>query len=318
MSTIERAAAGLTGSRKASAVERAAERLEQARTASPTPAEAEDAPLRDYGTPTRDDNDAGSDKSAQRVEIDLESLQPRGLISPRNPATRVAEEFRLIKRPLLQRALLSGVTGRAAAKGTAITRPNVILVTSSRPREGKTFVAANLAISMAIERDVHVLLIDADVVNPMVFKTLGIEEQPGLTEVLQDPARDVGSVILRTNVEKLSVMSAGSPHVMATELLASDRMTKLVNELATRYPDRVIIFDSPPLLATSEPSVLAHRAGQIVFVVEAERTGEMAVRSALDLIDDCENVFCVLNKTSSLFSQQRFGTYYSKYYKKRK
>jgi receptor protein-tyrosine kinase len=119
-------------------------------------------------------------------------------------------------------------------------------------------------------------------------------------------------------VEKLSVMSAGSPTVMATELLASDRMTRLVNELATRYPDRVIIFDSPPLLATSEPSVLAHRAGQIVFVVEAERTSEIAVRSALDLIDDCENVFCVLNKTSSLFSQQRFGTYYSKYYKKRK
>jgi receptor protein-tyrosine kinase len=308
MSTIERAAAALDEGRKPSAVERAAERLERARTgapaaepAAPTPEPGEEAP-------------AGPDPN--RVVIDLDRLQRRGFIAPDQPTSKVAEQFRLIKRPLLQRAFVATQSGRGQAKGA--TRSNVIMVTSSTPREGKTFVATNLAISMAIERDVHVLLIDADVVKPSVFHVLGLEDHPGLIDVLQDPERDVGSVILRTNVDKLSVISAGCQHVMATELLASDRMTRLVSELATRYPDRVIIFDSPPLLATSEPSVLAHRAGQILFVTEAERTSETAVRSALDLIDDCENVFCVLNKTSSLFSRQSFGSYYSEYYRKRK
>ena len=317
MSTIERAAASLDDASKPSAVERAAERLEQSRR--PATAGPGELPPADAGDPDsrRDDDSSQTADVPVQVVIDLDGLQRSGLISPNNPATRVAEEFRLIKRPLLQRAFLPAVTGRNGGKNGG-NRANVIMVTSSTPREGKTFVATNLAISMAIERDVHVLLIDADVVKPSVFRVLGLDEHPGLIDVLQDPSRDVGSVILRTNVDKLSVVSAGCQHVMATELLASERMNRLVTELSTRYPDRVIIFDSPPLLATSEPSVLAHKVGQILFVVEAERTGETAMRAALDLIDDCENVFCMLNKTSSLFSRQNFGSYYSEYYRKRK
>ena len=241
MSTIERAAASLEATPKASAVERAAERLEQSRrSGNKDVVEPVVDGIQDQ-THEGDDTPRMADTSGQ-VVIDLDSLQSRGLISPNNPATRVAEEFRLIKRPLLQRAFLPAATGRNAVKESG-SRANVIMVTSSTPREGKTFVATNLAISMAIERDVHVLLIDADVVKPSIFRVLGLDEHPGLIDVLQDPSRDVGSVILRTNVDKLSVVSAGCQHVMATELLASERMNKLVTELSTRYPDRVLIFD---------------------------------------------------------------------------
>ena len=318
MTTIERTAARLEESGKASAIERAAQRLEQSRRpATPAGAAAPETAVQPEAPSDRPDDGSESGGELALATIDLDGLERRGFISPKHPATRVAEEFRLIKRPLLQRAFMPMNAGRNGAKAAA-NRANVIMVTSSTPREGKTFVATNLAISMAIERDVHVLLIDADVVRPSVFNVLGLDDRPGLIDVLQDPSRDVGSVILRTNVDKLSVISAGGKHVMATELLASERMNRLVTELSTRYPDRVIVFDSPPLLATSEPSVLAHQVGQILFVAEAERTGETAMRSALDLIDDCENVFCVLNKTSSLFSRQNFGSYYSEYYKKRK
>jgi len=237
--------------------------------------------------------------------IDIGWLERKGFVSPSKPTTRVAEEFRLVKRPLLRSAFVAGPNRRPNS--------NVLMVTSSAPREGKTFVATNLAISIASERDVFVLLIDADVAQPGIFRTLGLSEGPGLTDLLADPLLDPSSVIQRTSIEKLSVMSAGTPHSLASELLASQRMRQIVEEVATRYQDRIIIFDSPPLLARSEPSVLAHGVGQIVFVVEADRTSESEVRAAMDLIDDCENVSVVLNKSSSLFMQSSFGQYFSKY-----
>jgi receptor protein-tyrosine kinase len=238
--------------------------------------------------------------------IDLGRLEAKGFVSPSKPTTRVAEEFRLVKRPLLRNAFTEPSNGAASNK-------NVLMVTSSAPREGKTFIATNLAISMASERDVFVLLIDADVAQPGIFATLGLDEGPGLTDLLADPTLDPGHVIHPTSIEKLSVMSAGTPHSLASELLASQRMRQIVEEVATRYRDRIIIFDSPPLLARSEPSVLAHCVGQIVFVVEADRTSESEVRAAMDLIDDCENVSVVLNRSSSLFMQSSFGQYFSKY-----
>ncbi len=238
------------------------------------------------------------------AEIDIARLERWGYISPNKPTTRVAEEMRLVKRPLLRHAF-------AETNGTDVG--NVLMVTSSAPNEGKTFVATNLAISMAIERDVYVLLIDADVVQPGIFGTLGLEERPGLIDLLANPTLDASDVIMRTNIEKLSIMSAGTSHAFSTELLASERMRQFVLELASRYKDRIIIFDSPPLLARSEPSVLAHLVGRIIFVVEADRTSESEVRAAMDLIDDCPNVSLVLNKSSSLFARSSFGQYFSRY-----
>ena len=191
------------------------------------------------------------------------------------------------------------------------------MVTSAKPREGKTFTAVNLAISIALERDVHVLLVDADLVRPSVLKVLGVSADRGLIELLEDPRLDLSDVMLRTNVEKFSLLPSGNFHHMSPELITSERMAVLANDLAARYPDRVIILDSPPLLATSEPTMLARLVGQIVFVVEAERTSDVAVRSALELISDVPDVMMVLNKSRAGVGSQHFGSYYS-YYGKRK
>ena len=246
--------------------------------------------------------------TTQSVTIDLHRLERRGFISPLRPVTRMSEEMRLVKRPLLRTAFANPDPAHLAQ-----TKDNVIMVTSANPREGKTFVSINLAISLAIERDIHVMLIDADVIRPCVFSTLDLEPSTGLIDVLEEPDMNLSQVIVRTNIGKLSLMSAGKSHMLTSELLASDRMGQLIEEMASRYPDRIIIFDTPPLLAASEPSVLAHRVGQVLVVVQADRTGEGSLHAALDLVSDCPRVRMLLNKASPFFAGFSFGSYYADY-----
>ena len=316
ITSIERAAAILDQAAEGSAVERAARLLAGTRQdvvpdmappdhAASIPASAP-RPFRDESRPAPG---IAKQTVSRSVTIDFDALSKRGLLSPLGEKTRIAEEYRLIKRFVLAKAF-----GRA---GGQRQRDNLVMVTSSKPREGKTFTAVNLAISIALERDVHVLLVDADLVRPSILKVLGLQAERGLIELLEDPGLDVSNVMLRTNVEKLSLVPAGTFHHMSPELITSERMAALANDLATRYPDRVIIFDSPPLLATSEPTMLARLVGQIVFVVEAERTSEVAVRAALELIADCPDVMMILNKARSGLGTQHFGSYYS-YYGRRK
>lgn len=246
----------------------------------------------------------------RKVTIDFDRLEGMGFISPRKPVTRTSEEMRLVKRPLLKSAFSNPDPASLAA-----SKDNVVMVTSALPREGKSFIAVNLAISLAIERDIHVMLIDADVVRPSVFSILGLEETIGLIDVLEDPDVDLSRAIVRTNIGKLSLVPAGKSHILTTELLASDRMGHLIEEMASRYRDRIVIFDTPPLLAASESSVLAHRVGQVLLVVQADRTGEASVQSALDLIEDCPRVSMLLNKASSFFAGLSFGSHYSDYHR---
>jgi receptor protein-tyrosine kinase len=231
--------------------------------------------------------------------IDLARLAQHGLVTPCAPHTAIAREFRLIKRPLLEHARGKGAA-RPAANGS------LMMVTSAMAGEGKSFCAVNLAMSIAMERDHTVLLVDADVANPAVLDVLGLPQSPGLLDVLTDAERDLSSVILRTNVEKLSVLPAGTRNEHATELLASDAMARLVHEMASRYPDRIIVFDSPPLLLTTEAPVLATHMGQIVVVVEAERTTANSVRQALAKLERCPQVTMLLNKARAA----EIGSYY--------
>jgi protein-tyrosine kinase len=198
------------------------------------------------------------------------------------------EDFRIIKRPLLQRAF-----GERAGDKPG----NLIMVTSSLPGEGKTYCAINLAMSIAMELDHTVLLVDADVARPSVLRTLGLPAQRGLMDILVDDKLDMADVMLRTNVDTLSILPAGTSTPRATELLASSTMSNLVNEIANRYPDRIVIFDSPPLLLTSESRVLASHMGQIVMVVEAQTTTQHAVKEALRQLEGCSNVNLIYNKT---------------------
>ncbi|RTL03399.1 MAG: protein tyrosine kinase, partial [Neisseriaceae bacterium] len=186
---------------------------------------------------------------------------------------------------------------------------NLIMVTSSLPGEGKSFCALNLALSIAMERDITVMLVDADVAKPSVLNNLGVRAEAGLMDLLLDRSLQVGDVLLRTNIEKFSVLPAGRRHKHATELLASDAMARLLDEIATRYPDRVVIFDSPPLLVTSEARELAAHMGQIVMVVEAGRTSQDAVNEALNYLQVCDIVNLLMNKTESMVSMDGYGGY---------
>lgn len=247
-----------------------------------------------------------SRRVGRTVEIDIESIRAAGMVTPSGERTHIAEEFRLIKRPLLLNAFEKGAN--------AIRNGNVIMVASSRSGEGKTFMAVNLAMSIASERDLTVLLIDADVAKPDIPNVLGFEADLGLVDLIADDQIDMSQVIMRTNIENLSVMPAGRPHHLATELLASERMENLVSELSLRYPERVVIMDSPPALLSSVAGVLALNVGQTLFVVEAERTSQTAVDSAIGLVSACKNINLLLNKSRPLGGGERFGSYQSSYY----
>jgi exopolysaccharide/PEP-CTERM locus tyrosine autokinase len=230
--------------------------------------------------------------TTRRVELDLARMRELGMVTAAGGRTPLLEDFRIIKRPLLQRAFGESMPGDNPG--------NLIMITSSLPGEGKTYTAINLAMSIAMELDHTVLLVDADVARPSVLRTLGLPNQRGLMDILVDDKLDMADVMLRTNVDTLSILPAGTSTPRATELLASSTMSNLVNEIASRYPDRIVIFDSPPLLLTSESRVLASHMGQIVMVVEAQTTTQHAVKEALSQLEGLKNVNLIYNKTRDL------------------
>jgi len=240
-------------------------------------------------------------RRSKLVEIDLARLAAAGYVTPAAPRSRLADEMRVIKRPLI-----SNAQGKSASP---IHAANLIMVTSALPGEGKTFMAVNLAISIAMELDTTVLLVDADVARPAIPERLGLPTDSGLLDLLTRKDIDVADVLMRTNIERLSILPAGSPHSRATELLASEAMARLLEELAGRYPDRVLIFDAPPLLSSTESRVLATHMGQVVLVVEADRTPQSSVKGALDTIEDCPVVMTLLNK----IERSETGSYYGGY-----
>ena len=235
--------------------------------------------------------------------INLAKLRQLGIITPNAEKTQIAEEFRLIKRPLLKNAFNQGAG--------AIKNGNLIMVTSALAGEGKSFCAINLAMSIAMEMDHTVLLIDADVARPSIPSYLGLKAERGLLDVLLEDKLEMSDVMIKTNVEKLSILLAGRKNKHATELLASQSMSDLLAEIAHRYSDRIVIFDSPPLLLTSEAHVLASQMGQIVLVVAAEKTPQQAVKEALRQIESCDVVNLIYNKASTFPGGEYYGHYYS-------
>jgi len=241
-------------------------------------------------------------KTTKKIAIDLENLHRQGIVTFNHTKSAMAEQFRLIKRPLLSNAFnpMSG-----------LKNGNLIMVTSSLAGEGKSFCSINLAMSIAMEMDHRVLLVDADVARPSIPRTLGFnKEEPGLLDIILNPELGVADVMIKTNVEKLTLIPAGTRHTHATELLASQSMGIILQELAQRYHDRVVIFDSPPLLLTSESRALACQMGQIVLVVEAERTTQQTVKDALQQIEACDVVNLIYNKARTQSSAGYYGYYY--------
>jgi len=189
---------------------------------------------------------------------------------------------------------------------------NLILVTSTRPGEGKTFTSVNLALSIALEQDKTVLLVDADVLRPNVSRTLDISVPVGLTDYLSSDSIDVTDIMFSTSVERLKLIAAGRPHHLSTELLASDKMAALVNDFSSRYPDRIVIFDAPPLLGVNETSVLASMCGQSVVVVEENKTNLNELEKAISMLPPDLAVGFVINKANRS-SDKGYGYGYGYY-----
>jgi exopolysaccharide/PEP-CTERM locus tyrosine autokinase len=289
----------------------------------PAPAPVSPAPLPRHDIPpfgaveapraplVRPDPVAAADPVAQpvaarrRIAIDRKKLADHGMLVPGAVITALAEEFRLVKRQLLTTARQIRADGTAGADD----RSRMILVCSAKPNDGKTFCAINLALSLAAEKDVEILLVDADFAKPDVLARLGAPDGPGLLDALSGGVKNVEDCIIDTDVPQLSVLPAGTRSVADTELLASARAAAILDGLAAANPRRIVIFDSPPILAASPASALASHVGQVMLVVRADRTRESELRDAVGLLDGCEHIQLLLNSVSIQPNGRRFGSY---------
>lgn len=238
------------------------------------------------------------------VHIDHERLRQQGLMPPEHQQRELAHQYRTLKRPLVRHAF-EPVAGEAGP-GTASRRS--IMVSSALPGEGKTFTSINLAMSLSLEKDHSVLLVDGDIPKPHVSQTFGVAGEPGLLDVLTDESLPIESVVLPTDVRGLSILPVGRRTETATELLASARMQQVIAELEQLDPQGLVVVDSPPILLTSEARVLASLFGQVVLVVQAGATPRQAVMDAIQIIGEGPRVGLVLNQ--ALHEAKAGGYYY--------
>ncbi len=242
-------------------------------------------------------------KNNNKVKI-LDRLMAADMLVPgSNLGREIQDDYRRIKRPLV-----SNACGRNKAM---VERGYLILVTSSIPGEGKSYTSVNLALSISLEMDNTVLLIDCDVAKQGVSRMLGLENVCGLVDVLEDDELHIGDVLLQTDIPNFRVVSAGKQNEYYTELLASQRMSELVDEIAGRYSDRIIIFDGPPLLPTPQTQILAGLVGQVVFIIEAGKTPQALVEEALQMLPKEQAIGLVLNKTEGLSGRGNYYGYYA-------
>ena len=269
----------------------------------PAPGPAEDASR----GPRRGAGEAGRALlpvvTESKAQVDRKSLGERGFIVPDSPAGPLAEEFRIVKRQLL--------LGMGAGSSVAAEKRRTILVCSAQPDEGKTFCAVNLALSLAGERDMEVLLVDADFPKPEVLSILGLEAQgAGLVDALADPSLDPERLVIRTDIGGLCVLPSGRYENDVPELLGSERTAKVLERLAEGRPNRIVIFDSPPALMASAAAALAAHVGQLVLVVRADKTTEADLKEAAGLLSGCPQISLLLNGTGFAATGRRFGSYY--------
>ena len=253
--------------------------------------------------PAGDDDAPDRDLPAGSITIDTAALEAAGMLDASRARTRMLEEFRLLQRQVLQTAF-----GDGAVPGFS----NLLMVTSARPGEGKSFTSLNLAGSIARQADNFVLLIDADSKWDSICHALGLGKAEGLLDLVANPTLDAGPLIVRTPIHRLSILPVGRERDRCAELFPSKEMVRLVQSIGRRYPDRLIILDAPPCLSTTDPAVLAPVVGQILFVVEANRTQRDEVEASLDLIQACPTISLMLNKQQNT-SRYTFGAYSSYY-----
>lgn len=238
------------------------------------------------------------DSGGRRLLIDRAAVRSLGYLPESSEDRRFADQYRQIKRTLISNFLASAVQGPGS--------PGLIMMASALPGDGKTFTSINLALSIARERDVSVVLVDADVAKPHISQIFGVEGEPGLLNALADETIDIESLVWRTDVRGLSVLPAGPHNSAATEMISSARMQQLVTQLQQRNPRRIVLFDSSPLLATSESLALADIAGHVALVVRSGKTPREAVLEAIEKLGEGRNVSLVLNQGRPSITQNYY------------
>lgn len=236
--------------------------------------------------------------------IDIAVLERAGMVEWSKGRSRVSEEFRIIQSQIMRTAFAPEIPGKGLA--------NLVMVTSARPGEGKSFASLNLALSIARQRDHQVLLVDTDSKDQSVGRSLGLVDTPGLLDLALDPRLNVDDLMAKTGFEKLSVLPIGTRPDKGPELFATRQMARLIRDLGRRYSDRIVILDAAPCLSSSDPSTLAPIVGQIILVVEAERTQRSEVEATLDLVQACPSISLLLNKVQ-VSTSSTFGAYTSHY-----
>jgi protein-tyrosine kinase len=252
-------------------------------------------------TPATADTSPPTLAPTRHIAIDREALRSAGYLPEQGKDRQFADYYRQIKRPLIAKAMAASEADGAS--------PRLIMLASALPGDGKTFTSINLALSMSRERDVSVVLVDADVAKPHISRIFGVEQEPGLLEALNDATIDVESLVLATDVPGLYILPAGKLHDGATELLASERMTQVTARLNARDSKRITLFDSAPLLVSSESRVLAAITGQLVLVVRAGKTPRKAVLDAIAQAGAGRSISLVLNQGHAGDSDGNYGVF---------
>ncbi|MFN3725772.1 MAG: AAA family ATPase [Allosphingosinicella sp.] len=238
--------------------------------------------------------------SRRTAEVDLVALEKGGYLLPDASSSALAEETRIIKRRLLK-----AIDDRAERD----PRARVALIASGQPGEGKTFLALNLALSIAGEHERAVLLIDGDTSQPEIANRIGIDSEAGLVDALADRDVDPESLVIDTDIDGLSILPAGRRERNVPELLASARTEEVLERLLAADPQRIILIDSPPALAASTASVLAGHAGHTLVVVRADSTSEADLKETVGLLGGPARLSLVLNSASLSIGGRRFGQY---------
>jgi protein-tyrosine kinase len=250
------------------------------------------------GVPEIVNESEDSPKAANRLLIDVNALRTGGYLPEAVTERQFADHYRRIKRPLIEKALSGDTAGG---------EPRIIMVASAVPGDGKTFTSINLALSMALERDISVLLVDSDVAKHHITEILGLRKRQGLLDALTDQSLDPEALVVPTNLRGLSILPAGSRVEGTAELLSSNRMRQIVTSLCARSPRRILLLDSPPLLVTNEGQALVKIAGQVVLVVRAGETPRHAVQAAIGMLDEKQAGGVILNQVRAGLTEGYYG-----------
>ena len=279
-----------------SLVEQAIARLRNQQSGAKSPAPGGSA--HKFAAPSVVDELDDSAKAKNRLVLDLSALRAGGYLPEVSKERQFAEQYRRIKRPLIEKALSGDDAGG---------EPRVIMIASAVPGDGKTFTSINLAFSMAQERDISLLLIDSDVSKHHITDIFGLRERKGLLDALTDESLDPETLIVPTSSRGFSILPAGTRVDGTAELVSSNRMRQIVTSLCARNPRRILLLDSPPLMITNEGRALVKIAGQVVLIVRAGVTPRHAVQAAIGMFDEKQAGGMILNEVKVGFTEGYYG-----------